>query len=322
MKGDEVEKTKEAILYRMFRAHDAAITAAIIVRDDEGHQELVTASLDNTVAYWRLNHLELHKSKLDSFRVSSYYPVLSLTGDSDRAKYGTISVYCGRAKANDILCWDQPPNAGFNPRVILNDQSSWVQDLKSIGRWMFSTDCNKLRQWDLSYAMPRHVRDVSIIKGNILCMACGRDRIFAGVSDGSIHAWRIAKTGELKYTGSCYQAHKDRVTALAWDKQGVLYSAGTDGCIRSWTGEGLEAIRVRRNAHNGKKVNCLAVGPSGVLYSGGEDHGLIKRWNGKQLSPCQQPLFCHKHPVRVLSFGKANSLISGDSNGVVSIWKV
>lgn len=280
----------------------------------------MTASLDNTVAYWSLHQLELHKSRLDSARISSSCPVLAMTGDSDRAKDGSISVYCGRAKANDILCWDHPPNSGFNPRVVLNDQSGWVRDLASVDRWMFSVDCNNLRQWDLSWAMPRHVRDTSLFKGDILCITCGSNKVFAGVSDGSIHSWEIAKTGELIYSSFC-KAHKDRVTALVWN-EGVLFSAETDGSIRSWSDDDLDPIGTFNDAHEGARVNCLAIGPDGVLYSGGEDQGLIKRWNGKRLFPCQQPLYCHKSPVRVLNFGNMNSLIAGDSNGVVSIWRV
>lgn len=280
----------------------------------------MTASLDNTVAYWSLHQLELHKSRLDSARISSNCPVLAMTGDSDRAKDGSISVYCGRAKANDILCWDHPPNSGFNPRVVLNDQSGWVRDLASIDRWMFSVDCNNLRQWDLSWAMPRHVRDTSLFKGDILCITCGSNKVFAGVSDGSIHSWEIAKTGELIYSSVC-KAHRDRVTALVWN-DGVLFSAGTDGSIRSWSEADLDPIGTFNDAHDGARVNCLAIGPDGVLYSGGEDQGLIKRWNGKRLFPCQQPLYCHKSPVRVLNFGNMNSLIAGDAKGVVSIWRV
>jgi len=286
-----------------------------------GHQKLVTASLDTTVAYWSLHQTELHESRLDSFRVSSYYPVLSLTMDSDRAKDGSISVYCGRAKANDILCWDHPPNAGFNPVVILSDQTSWVRSLASTGRWMFSAVGETLRQWDLSWARPRHLRDVKIFKGNILCLTSGKDRIFAGLSDGSIQAWKIAKTGDLIFAGSC-KGHKDRVNALAWDGKGVLYSASNDGSIKTWSGVNLKPIGRCRNAHGGNRINCLALGADGVLYSGAEDQGLIKRWNGKLLSSCQEPLLCHKHPIRVLKFGKMNSLISGDSKGVISIWRV
>lgn len=66
----------------------------------------------------------------------------------------------------------------------------------------------------------------------------------------------------------------------------------------------------------------MKVGPGSVIYTGAEDEGQIKRWTGKRLFPCQRPLFGHQASIRVLTFGSKNALVSGDAQGVVSIWKV
>ena len=46
--------------------------------------------------------------------------------------------------------------------------------------------CNVLRQWDLSRAIPRHVRDVTVFKGDILTLATNQGRIFTSGVDGSL----------------------------------------------------------------------------------------------------------------------------------------
>jgi len=303
----------------MFQAHSKAVTAAVVVLDEELQQRIVTSSLDRSLAYWRLHQNGLDSNKLETARIPCGRPVLSIADDTDRAK-GTNSVYCAQMGGdNDIVSWD-PPKSGFNPRVVLGPHGGWVRDLQSYGRWMFSCDCNTLRQWDLSWMNPRHMRDVSLYKGDILSIAVGDDKVFVGVADGTIHAWNIKENGELKHS-STIKAHEGRVNAIAWD-DGVLYSAGNDGNLKSWKGDTLESIAIFNKAHEGKKINCLVVGPDSVVYTGAEGEGLIRRWNGKRLYPCQRPLFCHHASVRVLNFGSNNALVSGDSNGVVSIWKV
>lgn len=313
-------KDREAVLCRMFQAHEAAITAAIVVADEASQQRLVTSSLDKSLAYWRLVQNGLDSSKLEAARILCKRPVFSLAGDTDTAKDGSNRVYCARTGGeNDILSWE-PPKTGFNPRVVLGPHGGWVRDLQSYGRWMFSCDCNTLRQWDLSWTNPRHIRDVSLFKGDIRSIAVGGDKVFVGVTDGTIRSWTIAQNGELVESATC-RAHEGRINSIVWD-DGVLYSAGNDGNLKSWEGKTLESIAIFNKAHDGRKINCLAVGPEGVVYSGAEGEGVIKRWNGKRLYPCQRPLFCHHASVRVLNFGSINALVSGDANGVVSIWKV
>ena len=220
----------EALLCRMFRAHEAPVTAAVVVADNESQQHIVTSSLDRSLAYWRLHQVGLDTNKLEAARIACGRPVLSITGNTERVKDGVNSVYCGRTGGeNEIVCWD-PPKAGFHPRVMLGPHGGWVRDLKSQGRWMFSCDCNTLRQWDLSWSNPRHLRNVSLYKGDILSIAVGGEKVFVGVSDGSIHSWDIQQNGKLVPAATC-QAHKGRINAIVWD-DGVLYSAGNDGHLK------------------------------------------------------------------------------------------
>ena len=43
-----------------------------------------------------------------------------------------------------------------------------------------------LRQWDMSRAVPRHVRDVTVFKGDILTLCSSQGRVFTSGVDGSL----------------------------------------------------------------------------------------------------------------------------------------
>ncbi len=60
-----------------------------------------------------------------------------------------------------------------------------------------SAGCNTLRQWDLARAVPRHVRDVPLVKGDILGIATRPGAVYTCGADGSIRCarrlfWRTA----------------------------------------------------------------------------------------------------------------------------------
>jgi hypothetical protein len=72
-------------------------------------------------------------------------------------------------------------------------------------------------------------------------------------------------------------------------------------------------------AHNGGRIHCLAKGPDGLLYSGGDDN-LVRRWDAALLSPVGEPLAVHLAAVRTLAAGKREVLVSGDASGEVAVW--
>ena len=44
-----------------------------------------------------------------------------------------------------------------------------------------------------------------------------------------------------------------------------------DGSVKMWDATSLELVMCAREAHEGGKVHCAAVGPDGNLYTGGDD---------------------------------------------------
>ena len=54
---------------------------------------------------------------------------------------------------------------------------------------------------------------------------------------------------------------------------------------------------------------------------------LIRRWRtgvcgAGLLSTAAPALYCHNHPVRTLAAGSLETLVSGDSSGVIAVWRV
>lgn len=57
-----------------------------------------------------------------------------------------------------------------------------------------SAGCNIMRQWDLTRAVPRHVRDVKLVKGDILGIATRRGFVYTCGADGSIRCAHMPPT--------------------------------------------------------------------------------------------------------------------------------
>ena len=72
------------------------------------------------------------------------------------------------------------------PQVVLDGHSGWVRALAKHKKWLFSASCNKLRQYDMTRAVPSLVREVTLDKGDILSLAAAGERLFAAGADGSL----------------------------------------------------------------------------------------------------------------------------------------
>lgn len=321
------EQGKEAILCQRLTAHTGAVTAGLVLVDEENRQEFITASLDKTVAFWRLqdgNTDELCCSTADEITrlAPEGGPVFSLVKDgyayAQAGQVDRTQVFVGLS-ARSIVAWE-PPQPNVVPNVVLNGHTGWVRALATSGKWLFSCGCNIIHQWDMSRAVPKHVADIQLFTGDVLGLATGKNHLYSCGADGSIRSWEISKKGELVEVAAREKAHKDRVTGIMFHNN-FLYSVSYDGHLKQWDALTLELVSDVKNAHDGERLYCLTVGPDGVLYTGGNDK-LVRRWSPGVLEPAASPLFCHSHSVRTLSAGRRDLLLSGDSSGEIALWKV
>lgn len=317
---------REAILLQRYKAHNAAITATLVREDAGNTKEVVTASLDKSLALWRLQDASFPNATPTTSGVSEVVrltpdvgPILSLVADSQALGDSHNQIFCGNLHKS-IVAWE-PPDTQLIPKVHLNSHTGWVRGLATSGRWLFSCSCNFLCQWDMARAVPRKVKEVKLFTGDIQGLCTGRNKVFACTSNGAIRAWNIGKKGELSEAGAREKAHKDRVTAILWHKN-FLYSLSYDGCVKMWDATNLELVMEVRAAHEGQRIQCGAIGPDGFLYTGGDDK-LVRRWKLGSLVPSEaDALHCHNYNVRSLSAGRQDLLVSGDSSGEIAIWQV
>lgn len=317
--GPTTIREKEAVLCRRKKLHNAAVTAALVVGEQSGAVQYVTAALDKTLVFWSecgtgdgtLQHCQA---------VPCSAPVFSMAKDTERcsekAKRNPL-VFCGTANRS-VITWEATAGACMK-KLPCSEHTGWVRALATEGRWLFSCACNTLHQWDLMWASPRHVRSVQLFTGDILGLAAGDGMVYTCGADGSIHSWRIDRKGNLREACSRHSAHKGRVSGIVWHRN-VLYTVGYDGCLKGWKASNLDPVMEVKGAHNGQKVHCVTMGPDSVLYTGGDDK-LIQRWNPTSLKPLS-PLYGHSGAVRVLSAGSDSALVSGDSAGNVLLWAV
>ena len=81
-----------------------------------------------------------------------------------------------------------------------------------------------LRQYDLSRAIPRHVRDVTVFKGDILTLTTSQGRVFSSGVDGSL---RYASLPVPLPAGAEMQALQQLLSSIADTQFTVAWSSST-----------------------------------------------------------------------------------------------
>jgi len=260
------QQLKQAVLCTKFKAHDAAVTALAVLRDEPGLKQIVTTSLDKSLAVWTLEGGDLNGPKLQCSREEvAGGPVFSLqrgikTKVTDKnVKPREPVLFCGLA-AKEITAL-RPDTLTFSEQMHMNGHTGWVRSLASSGKYLFSCGCNHLHQWDQAYAVPKEVRSMSLFTGDILALAATDKAVFTAGADGSLRRWALGKLGELSESDVREKAHDGRITSLAVSGS-LLFSAGYDGCIKAWDASSLQLVMEVKAAHEGQRVRSLVMGPT------------------------------------------------------------
>jgi pleiotropic regulator 1 len=300
---------REALLLERFKGHTAAVTAVLVTSDAEQSKEFITSSLDKSVALWNLpltsadGEADERQATAEKVRLQPKgAPIFSLAEEPPSLDSARRQIFCGNA-SKSIDTWELP-HPHFEDKVVLNGHTGWVRALATNRRYLFSSGCNKISQWDLARSVPRKVNEISVYTGDIQGLVTGGGRLFSCGADGSIRSWQVGKKGELTPGAARDKAHKERISAILY-KSGFLYSVSLDGSVKMWDAATLELIQCCQGAHDGGKVHCGAVGPDGRLYTGGEDK-LVRRWQLGELTPSPggSAIYGHNYPVRARRMGR------------------
>nr|XP_024373457.1 myosin heavy chain kinase A-like isoform X1 [Physcomitrium patens]PNR54901.1 hypothetical protein PHYPA_005794 [Physcomitrium patens] len=233
------------------------------------------------------------------------------------------------------------------PGVPLGGHTGWVRTLAIGKKIIISAACNFIKVWELpdfsdatvtNTSSVEHLGDLQLFKGDVLAVAMDDDCIYAATVDGTLHMWIISSTVR-KLTmrsinkGISVQAHEGRINSVLVHN-GVVISAGHDGCIRVWCKLTLEMKAEVKAAHEGSLVHALTA-TSNFLFSGGADQ-LVRIWDPESLASIGEPARLHAAGVRSLSAATSSSmpsstetmvnstiwLVSGDAQGEVVLWRL
>lgn len=302
------------------KAHEASFTAALVLSDQPGVKQIITASLDKSVAWWTIDESGLRGEKFNP----AGGPIFSFVQDPAAANPLLLDqsvnrgVFCGNA-AKSVVAW-APPKPQLDEKINLNGHTGWVRSVATFERWLFSCGCNHLKQWDASWPTPKEVASTSLFTGDILGVAAGGSKVFTCGADGSIRSWNISKTGALTDGAVREKAHDGRISAIVWHKN-FVYSVGYDGNIKGWCADSLDLVLEVKAAHNKERIYCAVMGPDGTLYTGGEDK-MVRRWSPAVLEPTGPPLEFHNAAIKALAAGDRECLVSGDANGDMAVWLI
>ncbi len=257
------------------QAHGSAVTALAWLNDTT----LLSAGMDKTVCF-----VQIDDSDDDGKKSMKVAKRIILSGGPAHSVLPSSSGVIMGLHSKSLLELVSPPSSAFlqdmQYSVLESNLCGWPRDLASNGTSLFSASCNEIRQFDTS---TKKSRVYKLDKGDILSLACTKDRLFAGTVDGSLFGFAIdPKTGALELRDARPKAHGGRVTDLHVDR-GMLFSSSYDGTVKSWCLDGLEIVAMS-SARNGARVLAITQAQNagnagnagngeegGYLYAAGSD---------------------------------------------------
>ena len=155
--------------------------------------------------------------------------------------------------------------------------------------------------------------------GHLIAAAHTRSLFVSSGFDRTVRLWR-APGPQLARS---YRRLTDDVTAIDIAPDARYMAGGSsDGIIRVWANPALRSVQPRAvqtlKAHEGR-VGAIALGPSGILASAGED-GTVKLWS---LNPARIIRVLPGGQVRTLSFSRdGRRLLAGGQDGLIRVWSL
>lgn len=140
--------------------------------------------------------------------------------------------------------------------------------------------------------------------------------IATGDFAGRIHLW---VSGNITPRAQAIQAHKSRVSSLAFSPDGqTLASAGDEG-LKLWSSADGRPLKPALSYT--KQVWSVTFSRDGKLLASGDEEGHIRLWNADTHAPIGQPLR-HGAAVWSLAFGADGMLASGGADETIRLWSV
>lgn len=216
---------REAILCSRFKAHESPVLAMLVKTDEDGGKELITSSLDKTMALWKIQE---QKDSVDQLGVSNvselkrmspsgapifslaegpdyYPPAESSHREKDRVKEsqsgGQKQVFCGNADRT-VVAWSPPEWKEDTRKEALSGHDGWVRALAtyttSAASVLLSAACNQILMWQLDVPTIKLLGTARTPKDDVLVMAISgspadpsKGRLYTGSNNGTLRVYSV-----------------------------------------------------------------------------------------------------------------------------------
>lgn len=156
----------------------------------------------------------------------------------------------------------------------------------------------------------------------------GGELIAVGCADRKAYVYDIR---QISYPVSVFNGHQKTVSYVRFLGEGMMVSAGTDGCLKLWSMNGGQTTRTYRGHRNSRNFVGLSVWRNGGLFGCGSESSEVfvydKRWENPMWVHGQEPI---DGPGRDHTFVSSVcwrqvgndecTLVAGGSDGVLQVF--
>nr|AFB76151.1 hypothetical protein [Suillus grevillei] len=298
---------------RTMRGHTAIVWAAAFFKDS---RRVVTASYDYTLRIWDVEKGDLVGEPFKGHR--NWVKSVSISPDQTRIASGAES----RVSTGTIIIWDVESNQKVL-QLTNHKDSVWAVSFSPDGTKLASGSYDKtVIIWDaITGAVLQTFKGYYSSVATVAFSPNGQE--LASTTSGIIRIYRTDNAEELlKINHDANSLWSRLIRSVAWSPDGQQFlSASEDQTIKFWNSSNGDQIGQPCIGHT-HHITSLAISSGGSFIATSSNDTTVRLWSTKTHKQIGQSL---EHDVGVYSVTISPNeelLVSGDDDGVVSLWSI